>query len=93
MYVRANQLGCLIDVKYLLVPAMKQKMANALWGEVFVLNTLRVSLVTVAALLLAVVPQLRFCRQSAVTICALSMVKMEVVASNAPSPVSLSVVP
>jgi hypothetical protein len=96
LYCGANlsdQLGCMIDMKYLLVPSMKQKMANALWGEVFVLNTLRVSLVTVAALLLAVVPQLRFCRQSAVTICALSMVKMEAVASNAASPVSLSVVP
>ena len=89
----SDQLGCMIDVKYLLVPSMKQKIANALWGEVSVLNPLRVSLVTVAALLLAVVPQLRFCRQSAVLICALSMVKMEAVASNAASPVSLSVVP
>ena len=96
LYGGANlcgQLGCMIDMKYLLVPSMKQKMANALWGEVFVLNTLRVSLVTVAALLLAVVPQLRFCRQSVVLICALSMVKMEAVASNAASPVSLSVLP
>ena len=94
LYCGANlsdQLRCMIDV--LLVPSMKQKIANTLWGEVFVLNTLRVSLVTVAALLLAVVPQLWFCRQSAVTICALSMVKMEAVASNAASPVSLSVVP
>ena len=96
LYCGANlsdQLGCMIDMKYLLVPSMKQKIANALWGEVSVLNALRVSLVTVAALLLAVVPQLRFCRQSAVLICALSMVKMEAVASNAASPVSLSVVP
>ena len=96
LYCGANlsdQLGCMIDMKYLLVPSMKQKMAKALWGEVSVLIALRVSLVTVAALLLAVVPQLRFCRQSAVTICALSMVKMEAVASNAASPVSLSVVP
>ena len=83
----------MIDMKYLLVPSMKQKMANTLWGEVFVLNTLRVSLVTVAALLLAVVPQLWFCRQSVVLICALSMVTMEAVASNAAPPVSLSVVP
>ena len=96
LYCGANlsdQLGCMIDMKYLLVPSMKQKMANALWGEVFVLNTVRVSLVTVAVLLLAVAPQLRFCRQSAVTICALSMVKMEAVASNAASPASLSAVP
>ena len=72
---------------------MKQKMVKALCGEVSVLKALRVSLLTVAALLLAVVPQLWFCRQSAVTICALSMVKMEAVASNAASPASLSAVP
>ena len=89
----SDQLGCMIDVKYLLVHSMKQKIANALLGEVSVLNALRVSLVTVAALLLAVVPQLWFCRQSAVLICATSMVKMEAVPSNAASPVSLSVVP
>ena len=83
----------MIDMKYLLVPSMKQKMAKALWGEVSVLNALSVSLVTMAALLLAVVPQLRFCRQSTVLICALSMVKMEAVASNAVSPVSLSALP
>ena len=83
----------MIDVKYLLVPSMKQKIAKALWGEVLVLKALRVSLVTVAALLLTVVPQLWFCRQSAVLICALSMVKMVAVPSNAASPVSLSLVP
>ena len=44
-----------------------------------VLIALRVSLVTVAASLLTVVPQLRFCRQSPVSIRALFMVKMEAV--------------
>ena len=37
LYCGANlsdQLGCMIDMKYLLVPSMKQKMAKALWDEV-----------------------------------------------------------
>ena len=66
----SDQLECMTDVEYLRMPSMKQKRANTLWVEVSVMNALKVSLVTVAALLLAVAPQLRFGRQWAILFCA-----------------------